>query len=91
MTLPYGRAAEGKRVIGPRPVSQGQRISAIGALSTEETAACMTSEGTPDGEVFLSYLSDFLCPVLKEGQVVITDNAGDHKVEGVKELIERTD
>jgi len=55
------------------------------------TAACMTSEGTPDGEVFLSYLSDFLCPVLKEGQVVITDNAGDHKVEGVKELIERTD
>jgi len=33
-------------------------------------------------------MSNFLCPVLKEGQVVITDNAGDHKVEGVKELIE---
>lgn len=48
----------------------------------------MTSEGTLNGEVFLSYLSNFLCPVLKEGQVVITDNAGAHKVEGVKELIE---
>lgn len=88
MTLPYGRSPEGERVIGTRPVSQGQRISTIGALSTEETAACMTSEGTLNGEVFLSYLSNFLCPVLKEGQVVITDNAGAHKVKGVKELIE---
>jgi transposase len=88
MTLPYGRSPEGERVIGTRPVSQGQRISTIGALSTEEMVACMTFEGTLNGEVFLSYLSDFLCPVLKEGQVVITDNARAHKVKGVKELIE---
>jgi hypothetical protein len=45
MTLPYGRSPEGERVTGTRPVSQGQRISAIGALSAEETEACMTSEG----------------------------------------------
>jgi len=44
-------------------------------LSAEETADCMTSEGTPDRAVFLSYPGDFSCPVLKEGQVVITDNA----------------
>lgn len=60
---------------GTRPVSRGQRISAIGALPAEETADCMTSEGTPDRAVFLSYPGDFSCPVLKEGQVVITDNA----------------
>jgi len=88
MTLPYGRSPEGKRVTGTRPVSQGRRIPTIGALSSEGSEVCMVSEGTPDGAVFLSYVSDFLCPVLKEGQVVITDNAGDHKVEGVKELIE---
>ncbi len=32
-------------------------------------------------------MSNFLCPMLKEGQVVSTDNAGDHKVKRVKELI----
>ena len=88
MTLPYGRSLRGKRVIGYRPVSQGKRISAIGAISSEELSACMTYEGTLNGELFLSYLSNFLCPVLKEGHVVITDNAGAHKVKGVKELIE---
>jgi len=88
MTLPYGRAPEGKRVTGTRPVSQGRRISTIGALSSGGSEACMTFQGTLNGEVFLSYLSDFLCPVLKEGQVVITDNAGAHKVRKVKELIE---
>jgi len=47
----------------------------------------MTSGGTPDGEVFLSYPGDFLCPVPEEGQAAITGNAGDRKVEGVKEPI----
>jgi hypothetical protein len=47
----------------------------------------MTSGGTPDGEVFLSYPGDFLCPVPEEGQAAITGNAGDHKVGGVKEPI----
>jgi len=88
MTPAYGRSPEGKRVTGIRPVSQGRRISTIGALSSEGSEACMVSEGTLNGTVFLSYLSNFLCPVLKEGQVVITDNAGSHKVKGVKELIQ---
>lgn len=88
MTLPYGRSLRGKRVIGSRPLSQGKRISTIGAMSSEELLVCMTYEGTLNGELFLSYLSNFLCPVLREGHVVITDNARAHKVRGVRELIE---
>lgn len=88
MTLPHGRSEKGKRVVGTRPVSQGQRISTIGALSAEGLSGCMTFEGTLNGETFLFWLTDFLCPVLKEGQTVITDNAKAHKVKGVKELIE---
>lgn len=88
MTLPYGRAPEGKRAVGVRPVSQGRRVSVIGALSPNGLEDCMTFEGTLNGEIFLYYLNNFLCPALKEGQVVITDNAKAHKVGGVKELIE---
>ena len=88
MDLPYGRSQKGERAVGIRPVSRGQRISAVGALSTDGIGSCMTFEGTLNGETFLFYLENFLCPALKEGQTVIVDNAKAHKVAGVKELIE---
>lgn len=88
MILPYGRALKGERAVGTRPVSKGQRISVIGAMSSKGLEACMTFEGTLNGEVFLSYLRDVLCPVLRKGHIVITDNAKAHKVAGVKEIIE---
>lgn len=88
MTSVYGRSLKGKRVTGACPVSRGKRISTIGAMSSRRSEACMTFEGTLNGELFLSYLSNFLCPTLKKGQIVITDNARVHKVKGVKELIE---
>ena len=88
MTPVYGRSLKGKRVIRPCPVSRGKRISTIGAMSSKCLEACMTFEGTLNGELFLSYLSNFLCPVLKKGQIIITDNARVHKVKGVRELIE---
>lgn len=40
--------------------------------------------------VFLYFLEQFLCPLLKPGQYVILDNASPHNVEGVRELIEKT-
>ena len=88
MTPVYGRSTEGKRVIGTCPVSRGKRISTIGAISSKSSDACMTFGGTLNGELFLYYLSNFLCPELKKEQIVITDNARVHKVKGVKELIE---
>jgi hypothetical protein len=41
-----------------------------------------------DGEVFLAYLEQVLCPKLRPGQVVVMDNLAAHKVEGVRERIE---
>jgi transposase len=39
------------------------------------------------GDVFLAYLEHVLCPHLKPGQLVVMDNLGAHKVDGVKQLI----
>lgn len=41
-----------------------------------------------DGDVFLAYLEQVLCPKLKDEDVVILDNLSAHKVFGVRELIE---
>jgi len=88
MTLPYGRSLKGARVFDSCPVSKGERISTIGALSTEGLIASMCYEGTLNGDIFLYFLENFLVPQLESGNVVICDNASAHKVANVKELIE---
>jgi transposase len=50
----------------------------------------MSIESPTDGDVFLAYLKDVLCPQLKPGQLVVMDNLGAHKVDGVRELIQQT-
>ena len=70
------------------PVSKGERISTIGALSTEGLIASMCYEGTLNGDIFLYFLENFLVPQLESGNVVICDNASAHKVDNVKELVE---
>lgn len=90
LVLEYGRSPKGERVYGERPTSQGERISTLGALSTQGIITALCFEGTLNGSVFLYFLEHFLCPQLKSGQVVIMDNASPHKVEEVAELIEET-
>ncbi len=48
----------------------------------------MTIESPTDGDVFLAFLEQVLCPKLQPGHVVILDNLGAHKVDGVRRLIE---
>ena len=48
----------------------------------------MTVNSPTDGEVFLVYIEQVLCPKLQPGDVVILDNLSAHKVSGVRALIE---
>ena len=50
--------------------------------------ASMTVESATDGDVFLAYLDQVLCPRLQPGQVVVMDNLAAHQVERVRERIE---
>jgi transposase len=51
--------------------------------------ATMTIPEPTDGDVFLAYLEQVLCPRLRPGQVVIMDNLSAHKHRQVRMLIER--
>lgn len=57
-------------------------------MSLRGMEAVMTVESATDGEVFLSYLEQVLCPKLRAGDVVIMDNLSAHKVAGIRDLIE---
>lgn len=50
--------------------------------------ATMTVESATDGDVFLAFLDQVLCPKLRAGHVVVMDNLSAHKVDGVRERIQ---
>ncbi len=58
----------------------GLRLSAL-------TAPCVI-DGPMNGNAFLAYVEQILAPSLKPGDIVVLDNLGAHKVEGVREAIE---
>jgi transposase len=90
MTRNYGRAPRGQRVPEATPQSHWQTLTLLAALTTRGLEAPMTIPEPTDGDIFLAYVEQVLCPRLRLGQVVILDNLSAHKVAGVRERIEAT-
>jgi transposase len=90
MTRNYGRARRGERVREATPQGHWRTVTMLAALTTQGLQAPMTIASATDGDVFLAYLEQVLCPRLRAGQVVIMDNLAAHKVAGVRPLIENT-
>lgn len=88
LTRLFGRARPGERIAEGVPQNRGENISVLAALSVDGVSAPMTVNGAVDGEVFLVYVRDVLCPTLNEGDIVVMDNLTAHKVAGVEEAIE---
>jgi transposase len=88
MTRLYGRAARGTRVFDSVPQNYGENITMLACLSVAGLSAPMTVEGAVDGAVCLVYVEQVLAPTLFEGDVVVMDNLGAHKVKGVREAVE---
>lgn len=87
MTRNYGRAVRGERVREATPGNHWRTLTMLATLTWKGLQAPMTIESPTDGDVFLAYLEQVLCPGLCPGQVVIMDNLSAHKVAGVRELI----
>ena len=79
------RGHSGRALAHPHPGAPG-----LGAMNCEGFVATMTIESPTDGDIFLAYVEQVLCPRLQPGQTVILDNLAAHKVPGVRELIEAT-
>jgi hypothetical protein len=85
MTRRYGRAPRGERVREANPAGHWNMLTVLGAMSRKGMVASMTVDAATDGDVFLAYLDQVLCPALRPGQVVVMDNLSAHKVPGVRE------
>jgi transposase len=71
------------------PTNYRANLTMSGALGSSGLEALLTLEGATDGEVLGVYVERILCPTLREGDIVVMDNLGAHKVAGMREAIER--
>ena len=87
MTRLYGRAPRGQRCIASAPHGHWNTTTFVAGLRHHQLTAPLVADGPMDGELFLAYVRQFLCPTLRPGDIVILDNLSSHKVAGVKQAI----
>ncbi len=87
MTRRYGRAPRGQRCRDSAPHGHWETTTFVGALRRHRLTAPLVTDGPLDGEIFLAYVRQSLCPTRQSGDTVILDNLSSHKVAGVNEAI----
>lgn len=83
----YGRGYKKARVKQFVPFNRGNHFTMIGAISAQKVEAAVYGAWSADGAIFLEFIENYLCPVLRSGQVVVMDNVAFHGVKGVEEAI----
>lgn len=88
MTRLYARCVGGRRIHESTPGGHGKILTILAAMRLGGIKGSMTIEEATDGDIFLAYVGQILCPTLEAGDVVVLDNLSSHKLKEVRELIE---
>jgi hypothetical protein len=75
-----GWAPRGQRFVAKVPHRRWKTMTFVAALRLDRIDAPWLLEGPIDGESFRTYVERVLVPTLREGDIVIMDNLGSHKV-----------
>lgn len=88
MARAYGRGPVGERVIGKVPYGHWKTTTFVAGLRCDQVIAPFVVDQPMNGQIFRIYVARCLCPVLRPDDIVIIDNLGAHKVDGIREMIE---
>lgn len=88
MTRLYARRPDGRRIHEATPGGHWKIMTILAAMGRRGITAAMTIEEATDGDIFLAYVEQVLCPTLVAEDVVVMDNLSAHKVTGVESLIQ---
>ncbi len=83
----YARALGGQRVGQAVPLKRGPSLTLIGTLSAQGLGAVQLFEGALNYKRFALYVSRFLAPTLRSGDVLVLDNLTVHKIGGLREWL----
>jgi transposase len=78
---------KGYRCLASAPHGHWETTTFVAGLRHQQLTAPLVADGPMDGEMFLAYVRQFLCPTLWPGDIIILDNLSSHKVAGVKQAI----
>jgi transposase len=88
MTRLYGRAPKNELVVDFVPDVRFHRTTILSSVRLDGATVPCVFENSLNGEVFRAYISQFLVPTLRPGDIVVMDNLPSHKVSGIVEAIE---
>lgn len=83
-----GRARRGQRLTGKVPLARWDTTTFVGALRLSGMTAPFVLQGAINGDWFLAYVEQVLCPTLSKGDLVVIDNLGSHKSSKIRDAIE---
>ncbi len=88
MARTHGRSSKGQRLKAFVPHGHWQTLTFVAALRHNRITAPWIIDCPMNAEIFLLYVETVLCPTLTVGDIVVMDNLGSHKSEGVRRAIE---
>lgn len=87
MTPTRGWALRGRRLLASVPHGHWHTTTFLCGLRADGPVAPLVVGGAVNGRIFLAWVRQHLCPVLRPGDVVVMDNLSAHKVAGVAAAI----
>jgi len=87
MTPLRGWCPRGERLKAKAPFGKWKTMTFIAALRCDRIDAPCLFDGPINGEAFLAYVTTFLVPTLRAGDIVILDNLGSHRGKLVRRAI----
>ncbi len=84
-----GRSLRGERCRAAVPHGHWKTTTFTAGLRLNGLAAPMLLDGPMNGTAFLAYTEQVLAPELRPGDIVVMDNLPSHKINGVREAIEK--
>ena len=82
-----GWCQRGARLKAKAPFGRWKTMTFVAALRCDRIDAPCLFDGPINGDAFLAYVTDFLVPTLKPGDVVVMDNLGSHRGKPVRTAI----
>jgi hypothetical protein len=79
MTRTHGRALRGQRLVASVPHARWTTMTFVAALRSDGLVAPCVFDGAINGCLFLAWVTQFLVPTLRHGDIVVLDNLGSHK------------
>ena len=87
MTRTHGRCAIGQRLVAKVPHGHWKTLTFVAALRCNGLTAPCVFDGPINARSFLAYVTHFLVPTLRPGDIVVIDNLGSHKGAAVRRAI----